>query len=222
MNLVENPKKYLLVTLLVVTSFLLTACAVDTSPKIDSFMVERVLDQASAVTLVAKVSDGNNDLESVVVRWGDGTTDEVNSNFQNIQLSHSYAELDKTYTIELEAVDLLATKAIDSRQIGVASIARSCQKIIEIEFCYNVHPDLLTADISVKAFNNELFKETVSVNNPSIDFFVPVAGNFGQAKVRLTGIFSASGGENAIQVQVFACAFGLICTGEIANEKFVF
>ncbi len=210
---------------LLAISFLLAACAVDTSPKINSFLVERVLDQAEAVNLSASVSDANSDLQSVVVRWGDGTSDEVNSNFQNIQLVHSYTELNKTYTVELEAVDMLAEKAVDSRQIGVASIARSCQKITEFEFCYDVQPDLLTAKVSIKAFDNQIYEETLSVSNPSIDFFVPVIGDVGQAKVRLSGNFSASAeesGENAVRVQVFACVLGLICTGEIADETFVF
>ena len=208
--------------LLVFMSLFLSACAVDTTPRINSFDVERVLDQADKVSLFANVSDPNNDLKSVVIRWGDGSSEEITSNFSSIGLTHSYSEVGKTYTIELEAEDLLAAKVKDTRQVGIASIARSCQKITEIEFCYDVQPDLLTAKVSLKAFNNTLFEETLSVDNPSVEFFVPVAGNIGQAKVKLTGDFSASGGENSVRIQVFACAFGLICTGEIANERFVF
>jgi len=217
----------LLVIIAMVASFVLTACAVDTKPKIDSLEVKRVLDQASQVTLAARVSDPNGDLQSVTIRWGDGTSEQITSNFQSIQLSHNYTELDKTYTVELEAADLLLGKAIDSVQVGVSSIAPSCQEItVGIEFCYDVLPDLLTANVSLKAFDNTVYEDTLSINNPSIDFFVPVISGIGQAKVKLTGEFSASGGENAVRVQVFACVsvplLDPLCTGEIANERFVF
>lgn len=224
------PKKHTklsLVIIALIASFVLTACAVDTKPRIDNLVVERVMDQASQVTLAAKVSDPNNDLQSVTIRWGDGSSEQINSNFQTIQLSHSYTVLDKTYTVELEAVDLLAGKAIDSVQVGVSSIAPSCQDITAgIEFCYDVLPDLLTANVSLKAFDNTLYEDTLSVNNPSVEFFVPVVGGIGQAKVKVTGELSASGGENAVRVQVFACVsvplLPPLCTGEIANERIVF
>lgn len=222
MNTNNAIKRFVALTLLCVMSLFLVACSVDTTPRIDSFAVERVLDQAEKVSLSAKVTDPNNDLKSVVVSWGDGTSEEVISNFQAIQLTHSYAELGKTYTVELVAEDLLAAKVSDTRPIGIATIARSCKKITEIEFCYDIQPDLLTAKITVKAFDNTLYEETLSASMPSVEFLVPVAGSIGQAKVKLTGDFSANGGENSVQVQVFACAFGLICTGEIANEKIIF
>lgn len=217
----NNLKKYSLVIVLLITSFVLTACAVDTKPRIDSFVVERVLDQATQVSLSAKVSDPNNDLKSVVIRWGDGNSDQVNSNFQAIELTHSYTELDKTYTVELEVEDLLAAKVVESKDIGVASVARSCQSVSGIEFCYDVQPDLLTAKVSLKAFDNTLFEETLSVNNPSVEFFVPIS--FGvDAKVKLTGEFSASGSDNSVRVQIFACTFLEICLVEIANELITF
>ncbi len=222
MTLTKKYKRLSVMALCVVVSILLAACAVDTTPRINSFNVERVLDQADKVSLSANVSDPNNDLKLVVIRWGDGSTEEITSNFSAIGLTHSYSEVNKTYTVEIEAEDLLAAKVKDAKQIGVSSIARSCQKITEIEFCYDVEPDLLTAKVSVKAFDNTLYEETLSASMPSVEFLIPIAGPIGQAKVKLTGDFSASGGENAVRVQVFACAFGLICTGEIANERFIF
>ena len=222
----SNPKKLVFITFLSIASFLLSACSISnvpasTTPKIDSFAIDRVRDKAKQVTLTAKVSDPDNDLKSVVIRWGDGTSNKVTSNFQAIQLTHSYGEVGKTYTVELEAEDSIANIQKDSRQIGVASIPFSCQKITEIEFCYDLQPDLLSVNVSVKAFNNTLYETSLSAAMPSFEFLVPLAGPVGQAKVKVTGSFSASGGDNSVNVQIFACTFG-ICIVELTNQKISF
>ena len=56
------------------------------------------------VTLVARAEQGSKEITEAIVFWGDGDSDKINSEFETISISHSYAD-PGIYQVKLELSD---------------------------------------------------------------------------------------------------------------------
>jgi hypothetical protein len=84
--------------------------------------VLEVVVAGEVATLVANLVDPDGGLDTVVVDWGDGTSDTVTSGFPTLRLDHPYTE-DGEFTIVLEGRDAAGESVIATTGVSITAFA---------------------------------------------------------------------------------------------------
>lgn len=191
---------------------------VDLAPEIASFKI----DEASTVylrgVLTASVTDPEDNVTSVVVDWGDGETVTISSGFDDISRTHDYPE-DGDYTVTVSALDAAGNQVDDESELTLQGAPGGCLDIKLVGGCVQVHPNFEGVDVVISALDNEIRSYTLSTTKNKVEFFVPVAGVIGQAKIVADANFSKTKGKSSVRLRVFACALFSICTDEVSDKK---
>jgi hypothetical protein len=191
---------------------------IDRPPEIASLNVTEESTVYLRGVLTASVTDPENNVTSVVVDWGDGQTVTVTSGFDEISRTHDYAR-DGAYTVAVSALDAGGNQIHRESALTLTAAPGACLDIKIVGICAQVHPNFEGVDIDISALNNVLQSYSLSTTENSLEFFVPVALLVGQAKVVAESSFSKTKGSSWVRVRVYGCAFFMICTSEVADER---
>ena len=89
-----------------------------TAPRVDDL---RVVVGGAGATVVADVSDDDDDLASVVIEWGDGVEQTVESGFPGLRVDHAYTVVG-AYTVIVQALDDAGNSAIETADVEIGDI----------------------------------------------------------------------------------------------------
>jgi hypothetical protein len=95
-----------------------TAAELSTAPRVDDLQV--VVSGADAI-VVAEVGDDNGDLASIVIEWGDGVEQTVESGFPGLRVDHAYT-VPGSYTLIVQALDEAGNSAIETADVEIDEI----------------------------------------------------------------------------------------------------
>ncbi|MDH4063460.1 MAG: PKD domain-containing protein [Acidobacteriota bacterium] len=173
----------------------------NSAPTISTMTVAQSAYRTARIT--ATTGDGDGQVASGTVDWGDGSTTNLTSGVTSVNTTHRYGRA-QAYSVTLRVVDDDGAQAQLTRSVSITVPPEACLGIEVVELCARSTSDFKNMEVAVRAGDVSLARATVSDGNPSIA--LPLAAGFG----RLTLAHNFTTGRLIVSGEVCPVPF-LVC-----------